>query len=213
MTTGQGWAGLAGYPWAVAAKALTADDKELMRQIKAPWTNRNKKGANRLTPAIVRSGKEGYEATRLATGTRGLKKGKEFWHDNPVAALGSVAVIGGPVTRAIGVGSMAGKIAAANRVPLKGGGTRAMTKTEATKAALVESYYPGMLDKLGIEGSPFKPRVSGRKVSRSTYGRASQKAFDWASEKIDEGALPKLGPDTPLRPPGERRRERVGPTI
>jgi hypothetical protein len=201
IESSQGLAGLASYPWALAIDASLAPFsekrlKELRRQAAAPWTNRKK--GNVLSPVLVRMGKEGYESTRQATGTRGTKKFKEIWHDNPIAALGSVAVVGGPVSRAVGGASMAAKIAKANRVPLKGGGTRAMTKTEALKAAAVESYYPGMLDKLGIEGSPFKPRVSGRRVSRSPYGRASQKAFDFVSEKIDTGAIPKLGPNTPL---------------
>src|SRR5215510_10471768 len=160
--------GLFGYgalPWKLAIQASLADFAGTKKTLKQARKNINMKDSA-FTPVAKQIIQESYETTRRATGTRGRKKFEEIWHDNPVAAIGGLAIVGAPAARLAGVGRMATSIKAANRVPLKEGGTRAMTRTEAVKAATVESYYPGMLDKLGIEGSPFKPRVSGRRVSR-----------------------------------------------
>lgn len=213
IATGHGAFGLVSTPASMMVQAskyvITGDKKDLEKLKKMPlrpWEH-ERSALDKAAEPIV---KESYETTRRATGTRGLKKFEEIWHDNPVAAIGGVAVLAPPAFRLAGITKMSKAIRAANEVPLKGGGTRRMTKTEAVKAATVETYYPGSLDKLGIQGSPFTPRFSGRRISRTPTGRAAQKAFDWASEKIDEGVgvgERRTGPDTPL---SKTRREAAG---
>ena len=125
----------------------------------------------------------GEETARAYPGQLKMLSDPQAWLNDPliqVANLGSVVL---PGLRVASVTRLSTKIAKANP---------GMTKLQANKAAIVESYKPGLLDANGIKGGIERVEVKGkygnapgRMPSRGPVGRGGQAAWYAGLEAID----------------------------
>lgn len=115
-------------------------------------------------------------------------KAAAFWKENPILGALGVLPVASAVTRGASRGAIAGSVRAANPK---------LSAREARRIAARESRMPGRGAAHGIEGG-IAPRVlrgeAGEAVarpwSRHPIGRAGQRAFDRASQALEE----RLGP-------------------
>ena len=106
------------------------------------------------------------------------------WKKDPVLQLLNAGSIVFPAARLGGIGKLSAGFRAANPW---------MTTAQAAKAALVESYRPGMMAANGIEGGIAQRLIRGaegrtipnpRPTSKSPLGRYGQRAFEDISTKV-----------------------------
>src|SRR6185369_4107779 len=119
LRTQRGVVGAASYPWQLylgleseTAKKLFPNEKPLvnlnLKRVAAAPKRHQRRELDKVAKPFL---KDAYKQTKTATGGYGAKKAKEFWHDNPVGAIGSTAVIIAPAARLAGIGALGKEIA------------------------------------------------------------------------------------------------------